>query len=125
MELIIQKIFAASFLVWGISHMIQPQLWIDFFTNLSQKKYGGLVVALYTLPVGLLLLTCHNVWEWSPAVFVTIAGWSMTIKGIIYALFPQSFNRLFLDLPAKRSSFQMGGAIAAFFSVWILLRFIG
>ena len=86
METIIQKVFAASFLVWGISHMLQAQLWIDFFTNLSRKKYGGLVVALYTLPIGLLLISCHNIWEWSPIVFITIAGWSMTIKGLIYAL---------------------------------------
>ena len=51
------------------------------------------VIPLFTLPFGLLLVTTHNIWKWELPLFLTIAGWGMTIKSAAYLLTPGLADR--------------------------------
>jgi hypothetical protein len=94
MEILIEKIFAFVFLLIGLSHLLQPAPWVDFFCWLRSKSFGAFIVVIYTWPVAIVIVTFHNSWELRPAVFITLAGWSMLVKCAIYALHPATFNRV-------------------------------
>src|SRR3989304_3539843 len=88
METAIERFTVLSYLVIGLSHILQPRAWVRFFVNLREKGEAGIfVVAFLHLPFGLLIVSCHNVWTGIPAV-VTVLGWANVIKGTLYFLVP-------------------------------------
>lgn len=76
------------FLIIGLSHLLQPQSWIDFFKRLlSFNKSGAFINGFITLPLGVLIVTFHNVW-WGIPVILTLMGWLYLVKATICFCFP-------------------------------------
>ncbi len=94
MELLIERMFAVGFLVAGLSHLLWPRLWGQLFFDLLQSQYAPLVVAVYTLPLGLLIVVGHNLWVWDVAVATTVAGWIMTVKSVVYLVYPKVLRKI-------------------------------
>src|SRR3954451_10602623 len=76
--------FALTLVIFGLSHAAQPRLWVDFFVMLKRTEFAPIIIGMYTLSTGLVILLGHNLWVWSWPVFVTIAGWGMTAKAMLY-----------------------------------------
>ena len=114
--MIIQAVFAPAFLLMGLSHLVQPQLWVRFFEAVRQTGLASLIIPMYTLPFALVLIVGHNVWVWDWPLFLTIAGWGMTLKCALYLLVPGLTDRM-LEKPMVKTArtFQIAGAIMAFF----------
>jgi len=88
MEAAIERYVVLSYFVICLSHILQPRAWVRFFVNLREKGDAGIfVVAFLHLPMGLLIVSFHNVWTGLPAV-VTVVGWANVLKGTLYFLFP-------------------------------------
>jgi uncharacterized protein YjeT (DUF2065 family) len=112
----IQAIVAPAFLLIGLSHVVQPQLWVRFFEAVSQTGLATAIIPLYTLPIALVLVVGHNVWEWGWPLFLTIAGWGMLIKCALYLQVPGLADRVIASTMAKTDrSYRIVGAIMAFF----------
>ena len=79
----IEAIVAPTFLVMGLSHLVQPRLWARFFEAVRLTGLAAVIVPLYTLPLGLVLIVTHNVWTLGWPLLLTIAGWAMTIKSAL------------------------------------------
>jgi hypothetical protein len=88
LELLIERWLAAGMLVMGLSHMLHPAKCAALFLPLRERDTGGLLMAMFTLPLGLFIVFAHNVWVWGLPVIVTLLGWAMTVKSVIYLLFP-------------------------------------
>jgi hypothetical protein len=74
--------------VLGLSHLVRPREWIDFFTRLRDGGDAGVfAVAILHLIPGTLIAAAHNRWTW-PAVVLTVVGWGWITKGSLYVLFP-------------------------------------
>jgi uncharacterized protein YjeT (DUF2065 family) len=113
---IIERIFGPAFLIMGLSHMLQPKLWVRFFETVKQSGVAALIIPMYTLPLGLVLIATHNIWTWDWPLFLTIAGWGMTIKSTAYVLAPQVADRMLTKKMATTPrSYQIVGAISAIF----------
>lgn len=109
--MLLEKIFAFVFILVGLSHSLQPGVWVDFFVWLRSKTYGAFIVVMYTLPIGLVIVAFHNQWQWRPAVILTIAGWIMIIKSAIYAVYPVAFTRTATKGFSSRNSVIAGTVI--------------
>ena len=53
---LIARFFSVSLFLVGLSHLIQPRLWRDFFIKIKGTGVAGLIIAMYTLPQGLLII---------------------------------------------------------------------
>ena len=110
----VQAIFAPAFLLLGLSHLLQPRFWVRFFEVVRATGVAGAIIAMYTLPPGLVLIVGHNIWVRGWAVFLTFAGWLMTIKSAIYLVMPSAAERMLERKVAKsKLSFQVVGALMA------------
>src|SRR4051812_30140759 len=58
---LIERIIAPAFLLMGLSHFVQPQLWVLFFQSLHKSGLAAIIIPLYTLPFGLALIAAHNI----------------------------------------------------------------
>lgn len=86
--------FSFVFALVGVSHFVCPREWEAFFRDLGEKSYAGLVIAIFSLPIGMLILSFHNNWALDFPLFVTLAGWGLTLKSLVYLLYP--------ELPSKK-----------------------
>ena len=91
----------------GLSHVLHPAKWSALLLPLRERETGGFILAAMSLPAGLLIVLGHNVWVWGIAVIVTVAGWMMSLKSVIYLLVPNAHVRV---MPSK-VRFEKGSRI--------------
>ncbi len=105
----VARFFSVSLLVVGLSHAAQPKLWRDFFLVLKRTGVAGIIIAMFTFPVGLMLVVGHNVWVFDVPLIITISGWGMTIKSLTYALISGRAEKMIPDgSDAHRKYFWAG-----------------
>jgi hypothetical protein len=126
METSIQKLVAISYLVIGLSHIFQPRIWTRFFIMFRDKgEVGSFLSGLLHFPLGVLIVSFHDVWQGIPLI-VTIMGWGLVIKSLIYFTYPKHGMRILARVSIERSwEFVVAGVVAVALSGLILFPLIG
>jgi hypothetical protein len=98
--------------VVGLSHVLQPKAWAEFFILLRGKgKAGAFVDGFLNLPLGAVIVAFHNIWSGIPIV-LTLVGWGLLIKGLIRFCAPKQALRMMARVSLERSwEFQVAGAL--------------
>ena len=89
MEVAVTKLAILCFFIIGVSHIVQPRVWVQFFMDLHSKgEVGSFLNALLHFPLGVLIVSFHNVWHGLPLV-LTLIGWGLVLKSFINFVFPK------------------------------------
>ena len=127
MEIAIQKLAVICLFVIGVSHIVQPRAWAEFFKGLREKgTTGSFINGWIHLPLGALIVAFHNVWHGIPAV-LTVMGYAWVIKSFIYFAFPRYGLKVMERVSVERAwYFVVGGifslALGALFLVSLISR---
>lgn len=118
MERSVELLVAILFGAIGLSHLLQPKAWVDFFVILRGKGEAGMFVdAFLNLPLGALIVVFHNVWSGIP-VILTLVGWGLLLKGLIRFCAPRLALRIVARVSVERArEFQIAGAALLALSV--------
>ena len=97
--------------VMGLSHILQPKAWAEFFILLRGKgEAGAFVDGFLNLSVAGVIIPFHHVWSGIPAV-LTLVGWCLLIKSLIRFCAPTLALRMLSRVSVERSwEFQGAGA---------------
>ena len=116
----IEILTALSFLITGFSHLLQPNAWVRFYIYIREKgEIAGFLNSFIHLPLGLIIVAFHNIWT-VPEILVTLIGWSLTLKGALYFLFPQLAQKSMSHVSFERAwEFRLAGVFAIALSVVI------
>ena len=112
MERAVQIFAVVHCLTMGLSHIVQPRAWADFFLLLRDKgRAGAFVVAFLSLGFGSIVVAFHEVWTGLPLA-LTVLGWAQVLKGFLYFLFPQfALRRLALVSRERAHLFVYPGVV--------------
>jgi hypothetical protein len=112
MERSVEVLAIILFGVLGLSHILQPKAWAEFFILLRGKgEAGAFVDGLLNLPLGSVIVGFHNIWSGIPVV-LTLVGWGLLIHGLISFCAPKQRLRMMARVSVERSwEFQVGGAV--------------
>ena len=123
MERAIEIFAGIQFLVIGLSHVLQPRVWVEFFTWLRGKGYAGVFVnGFLSLGFGSIIAAFHNVWTGLPMV-LTLIGWAQVIKGLLSFVWPQLGMRgLQRVAPERAGEFRVGGVL--FLALAVLMAYL-
>jgi hypothetical protein len=116
------EIFAVvNFVVIGLSHIVQPRVWVQFFAMLARQGHPGVFVnAMLSLLVGSIIVAFHNTWTGIPAV-VTFIGWAQVAKGLISLVAPAVGMKGMARVSMERAwEFQVAGAMFLAISALII-----
>jgi hypothetical protein len=114
MELAVTKLAIICFFITGVSHVLQPRVWAQFFIEMHSKgEVGSFHNALLHFPLGVLIASFHNVWHGLPVV-LTLIGWGLVLKSFIYFVFPRHGVRMLARVRMERS---WGFIVAGLFSI--------
>ena len=108
---LVARYFAASLVIVSASHFAQPAMWRDFFIDVRRTGYAGIIIAMLTLPVGLVIVITHNVWVAGIPVVVTVAGWGMVIKSLTYLLIRRRADKMIPDGTHAVAMYRWAGVL--------------
>jgi hypothetical protein len=125
MEQATQVFSAVTLLVIGLSHLLQPKVWVGYYQALAaQGSAGAFVEGFLCLSFGGIIVGFHNVWH-GPALLLTLLGWAQVLKGLGRFVAPQLAVRVMGRASFERAwFFRVGGVVALLSSAFIWwLRF--
>jgi hypothetical protein len=106
------EIFAVILLVViGLSHLLQPVAWVNYFIRLRALGTTGAFADgfLHLGPAGI-IIAFHNVWSGIP-VLLTLLGWSFLIKCLIRFCIPKLGLKMMAHVSVERAwQVQVAGA---------------
>lgn len=106
------EVFAVILLgVIGLSHLVQPKAWVDYFIRVrGMGEAGAFADGFLHLPLAGLIIAFHNVWSGIPVV-LTLLGWAFLIKSVLRFCAPKQGLRMMARVSVERSwEFQAAGA---------------
>jgi hypothetical protein len=112
MEQATQAFAAISFLIIGLSHLLQPKAWVGFFQALAARGVpGAFLEGFVILNFGAIIVAFHNVWE-GPAMVLTVIGWAQVVKGAGRFIAPQVGLKVIQRINEDRAwYFQAAGLV--------------
>ena len=112
MERSVEILAIVLFGVIGLSHVVQPRAWVDFFIFIRGKQEtGAFIDGFLHLPFAAVIIAFHNVWSGIPAV-LTVLGWAYLIKSILRFCLPTQGLRMMGRVSVERAwEFQVAGVI--------------
>jgi hypothetical protein len=112
MERSVEILAIILFSVIGLSHLLQPKAWVQFFVLLRSKgDAGAFVDGFLNLQMAGVIIAFHNVWSGIPAV-LTFLGWALLVKSLIRFCLPKVALQMMARVSLERSAeFQAAGAI--------------
>jgi hypothetical protein len=113
MELAVTKLAIICFFITGVSHIVQPRVWAQFFIDMHSKgAVGSFQNALLHFPLGVVIVSFHNVWRGLPIV-LTLIGWGLVLQSFIYFVFPQHGTKVLGRVAVERSwEFTVAGVFS-------------
>jgi hypothetical protein len=113
MERAVEGFTAVCLFGVGISHVLQPLAWVEFFEWLrGQGRCAVFLDGLLTLNFGALVVAFHNVWTGLPVV-ITLLGWGMVLKGLVRLVAPGMGLRVYERIAPERAwHFRVAGVLA-------------
>ena len=126
METAIEKLAAIGFFVIGLSHIIRPRTWAQFFIEVREKgEAGSFINAFIHFPLGALIVAFHPVWH-GLAMILTLIGYGLVIKSLIYFVFPGHGRRMLARVSVERAwEFAVAGVMSLGLSGLLLFILIG
>jgi hypothetical protein len=111
MERSVEVLAVILFGVLGLSHILQPKAWAEFFILLrSRGEPGAFMDGFLNLAAAGVIVAFHNTWSGIPAV-LTVVGWCLILKSLIRFCAPKLALRVMSRVSVERSwQFQVAGA---------------
>jgi hypothetical protein len=119
MERSVEVLAIILFGIVGLSHILQPRAWAEFFILVRGKgDAGAFVDGFLNLPLAGVIVGFHNTWSGIPLV-LTLVGWGLLVKSLIRFCAPKQALRIMARVSLERSwEFQVAGAgLVAFASL--------
>ena len=111
MERSVEILAIVLFGVIGLSHVVQPRAWAEYFIFIRGKREtGAFLDGFLHLPLAGLIIGFHNVWTGIPVV-LTLLGWAFLMKSLLRFCVPKLALRMMARVSVERSwEFQVAGA---------------
>jgi CDP-diglyceride synthetase len=90
----------------------------------SKGEVGSFLNGLLHFPLGVLIVSFHNVWHGLPVV-LTLMGWGLVLKSFIYFVFPRQGMKMLARISIERSwEPVVAGAFSVGISGLLLFSFL-
>lgn len=111
MERSVEVLAVILFGVTGLSHLLQPKAWVEFFILLRGKGEAGVFVdGFLNLQMAGIIIGFHNVWSGIPVV-LTVVGWCLLFKSLLRFCLPKYGLMMMARVSVERAwEFQVAGA---------------
>ena len=83
---IVAAVFSWFIFILGLSYTLQADNWVRMTEYAPDQPHRYYPMLLLMVLLGLTVVLVHNVWVWDWPVLITIFGWMVLIKAVLYLL---------------------------------------
>jgi hypothetical protein len=108
----VQFMVAMSGTLMAVSHIVRPDIWVDFFSRLHDQGTRGVLTRTFMLELwpALLIVTLHQVWS-GLAIVVTVYGWLQLTKIAVSVIAPEIGLKSLAMAKRGNNAFRLGGLL--------------
>lgn len=108
----VQFVMAVSGTLMAVSHIVRPDIWVDFFSRLHDQGTRGVLTRTFMLELwpALLVVTLHQVWT-GLAIVVTVYGWLQLTKIAVSVMAPEIGLKSLAMAKRGDNAFRLGGVM--------------
>lgn len=92
--LFLAALWGPTLLAIGIGFFTARSYYKRLYKDLDKQPLALLLLTLIAIPVGITHVIIHNSWGSLPEIIVSLLGWSLLIKGIVYSVFPRFVDKI-------------------------------
>jgi uncharacterized protein YjeT (DUF2065 family) len=89
MQDVVSTVIAWLVLLLGLSYMVQASQWAELARDALRYPHQYFPMVMMILVIGLTVVALHNVWVADWPVVITLFGWIMVLKSMLFLLAPQ------------------------------------
>lgn len=105
------------YLMLGLSILLYAKAWKKLMDK-WEKDHLLLFPLMFVMTIlGLIVIHTYNVWAWNVGLLVTIIGWALFAKGVLYFLLPGSILKPLMKLGQNTGLLYLGGIAAVVIGV--------
>lgn len=83
---IVAAVFSWFIFILGLSYLLQAEHWVRMAEFASDRPHRYFPMLALMLLLGLTVVLTHNIWVWDWPVLITIFGWMVLSKAVLYLL---------------------------------------
>ena len=109
---LLAQVMGPVYLVMGLSLLLYVKPWQKLIKGWASDHIGLLPFMMMYLILGLIAVNMYNVWEWNVWLLVTLTGWGLLVKSVVYFLAPGDFFMAVLSKKSDTNFLYFGGLVA-------------
>ncbi|MEM6468249.1 MAG: hypothetical protein AAF802_01675 [Planctomycetota bacterium] len=122
----VEALLAIPLLVTGVSHILHPVVWKEFFEELHAMGSRGVLWRTFALELwpAAVIVTFHQQWSW-PGLPITLYGHALMVKVIVSLCFPAlGLRSLAMAKTHGKTGFRSAGIVLCLLALLCLYRLL-
>jgi len=99
--LFLAQIIGPTLFFTGLGILLHPKFYEKVFKAMGETDFDTLLTPMIMIPIGIVMVLKHFLWNSLPEVLVSIVGLGILIKGILFAVMPTMFKSMIRSILTK------------------------
>jgi hypothetical protein len=87
------SIWGPILLALGIGFLANRAYYTQFYRELDRQSFGMLLFSMFAIAFGIIQILAHNVWGTATEILISLLGWGLFLKGVVFAVAPRFVMR--------------------------------
>ncbi len=119
LTILLSKIFGLYMLIAGIAIFMNRKHVMLAVVAIFKERFAQLLAGILSLLLGLLLINIHNDWSTAPAILISLLGWMVVVKGLVYLFMPESKLTKLMHFLSEREWYTVDAILAVVLGAYL------
>lgn len=87
------QIWGPIMLAIGLGIFVSRKYYVKLYRDLEKEMLAVLLFGIAATALGIIQITVHNVWNTLPQMIVSLLGWGLLLKGLVFIIAPRFVDR--------------------------------
>lgn len=124
-SLFLAKVIGLVFLISAISMYVAKSHYQAVIKDLVVHPASILLSGMLNLIMGILIVVSHNIWQFDWRILITLIGWLLLLRGIVWTTFPKIILTNITKLSEDRITRILYISAVIIFIIGIVLCYFG
>lgn len=112
------QIWGPIMLAIGLGFYTSRAYYIRVYKDLEKETLAVLLFAMFGIAAGIAQIMYHNTWNTLPEILISLFGWGLLLKGLVFAIAPGFVNKSG-DYYARTNLIPVAGAVLIILGAYI------
>lgn len=116
---LLAQMWGPTILAIGLGIFVSRAYYIKLYRDLQKQSMAMLLFAMVTIPAGVAQIYFHNTWNTFPEIVISLLGWGLLLKGVIFAVIPGFVDKA-ADWEADSKLVPFAGALMLIAGIYLI-----